>query len=92
MEYLGTDDGLSDLWICPRCGARLVSPNLWHSCGTFTVEDLRQITARDGAPTMSWSDPRRTWMANLKHGCRSLTTPSHAEQSTALTRQGHTTS
>ena len=40
MEYPGTDDGLAGLWICPRCGARLVSPNLWHSCGTFTVEDL----------------------------------------------------
>ena len=40
MEYPGTDDGLAGLWICPRCGARLVSPNLWYSCGTFTVEDL----------------------------------------------------
>src|SRR5262245_48376947 len=28
------------LWICPECGARLVSRNLWHSCGHFTVEDL----------------------------------------------------
>jgi hypothetical protein len=28
------------LWICPRCGARLVSRNLWHSCGTFTLEAL----------------------------------------------------
>jgi uncharacterized protein DUF5655 len=32
--------GASELWICPRCGARLVSRNLWHSCGTFTLEDL----------------------------------------------------
>jgi hypothetical protein len=31
---------LPDLWICPKCGARLVSRNLWHSCGTFTLEDL----------------------------------------------------
>lgn len=31
---------LSDLWICPRCGARLVSRNLFHSCGQFTLEDL----------------------------------------------------
>jgi uncharacterized protein DUF5655 len=29
-----------ELWICPRCGARLVSPNLSHSCGTFTLEQL----------------------------------------------------
>ena len=26
--------------ICPRCGARLVTKNLWHSCGTFTLEGL----------------------------------------------------
>jgi hypothetical protein len=28
------------VWTCPRCGARLVSRNLWHSCGRFTLEDL----------------------------------------------------
>ena len=28
------------LWICPRCGARLLTRNLWHSCGSFTLEDL----------------------------------------------------
>jgi hypothetical protein len=28
------------LWVCPQCGARLVSRNLWHSCGRFTLEDL----------------------------------------------------
>lgn len=28
------------LWICPLCGARLVSRNLWHSCGTYTLEAL----------------------------------------------------
>ena len=28
------------LWICPKCGARLVSGNLWHSCGQFTLEAL----------------------------------------------------
>src|SRR5262245_48895655 len=28
------------LWVCPRCGARLVTRNLWHSCGRFTLEDL----------------------------------------------------
>jgi hypothetical protein len=26
------------VWICPRCGARLVSRNLWHSCGQYTLE------------------------------------------------------
>ena len=29
-----------DLWICPRCGARLISRNLAHSCGWFRLEDL----------------------------------------------------
>jgi hypothetical protein len=28
------------LWVCPRCGVRLVSRNLWHSCGSFTLEAL----------------------------------------------------
>jgi hypothetical protein len=28
------------VWTCPRCGARLISKNLWHSCGRFTLEDL----------------------------------------------------
>ena len=30
----------SALWICPKCGARLVTRNLWHSCGRFTLEAL----------------------------------------------------
>ena len=28
------------LWHCPKCGARLVSRNLWHSCGRFTLAAL----------------------------------------------------
>jgi len=28
------------VWICPKCGARLVSRNLWHSCGRFTLAAL----------------------------------------------------
>jgi Domain of unknown function (DUF5655) len=28
------------MWICPRCGARLVSRNLWHSCGRFSLDEL----------------------------------------------------
>ena len=34
------DKELKDLWICPKCGARLVSKNLSHSCGQFTLEAL----------------------------------------------------
>lgn len=28
------------MWTCPQCGARLVTRNLWHSCGRFTLEAL----------------------------------------------------
>jgi Domain of unknown function (DUF5655) len=30
----------SPLWRCPKCGARLVTRNLWHSCGRFTLDAL----------------------------------------------------
>ena len=30
----------SDVWVCPKCGARLITRNLWHSCGTFSLDDL----------------------------------------------------
>jgi hypothetical protein len=33
-------DALPPLWACPKCGARFVSANMWHSCGRFRVEDL----------------------------------------------------
>lgn len=36
----GGGDELPEVWICPKCGARLVSRNLWHSCERFTLEDL----------------------------------------------------
>lgn len=31
---------LRPVWTCPKCGARLISKNLWHSCGKFTIESL----------------------------------------------------
>jgi hypothetical protein len=40
MGYADADGGLSGISICPRCGARLVTRNLWHSCGTFSLEGL----------------------------------------------------
>jgi hypothetical protein len=40
------------LWVCPRCGARLVSRNLWHSCGRFTLEALFR-GARPGVLTLA---------------------------------------
>ncbi len=35
-----SDQGQAPLWVCPQCGARLISRNLWHSCGRFTLEAL----------------------------------------------------
>jgi hypothetical protein len=40
------------LWICPKCGARLVSRNLWHSCGRFTLASLFR-TARPGVLSLA---------------------------------------
>jgi SAM-dependent methyltransferase len=31
----------SALWTCPKCGARLVGRNMWHSCGQATVEEWK---------------------------------------------------
>ncbi len=33
------DSGASELWTRPRCGHRFVTPNTWHSCGVFPLED-----------------------------------------------------
>jgi Domain of unknown function (DUF5655) len=32
--------GLPPVWHCPRCGARLVTRNLWHSCVQVTLDEL----------------------------------------------------
>jgi Domain of unknown function (DUF5655) len=40
VEPPDSSSALPELWICPRCGARLVSRNLWHSCGRYTLETL----------------------------------------------------
>jgi len=29
------------LWTCPKCGAKFVSKNLWHSCGEATLEEWK---------------------------------------------------
>ena len=31
---------MKNLWICPKCGARLITRNMWHSCGRYTLESL----------------------------------------------------
>jgi hypothetical protein len=45
---------------CPRCGARLVSRNLWHSCGEFALEDLF------AASTPETLDLARAYVAMLR--------------------------
>jgi hypothetical protein len=29
------------LWTCPKCGVKLLTRNLWHSCGRATLGDWR---------------------------------------------------
>jgi hypothetical protein len=40
MEHPDTSPASRALWICPKCGARLASRNLSHSCGRSTLEAL----------------------------------------------------
>ncbi len=28
------------LWVCPKCGETFVSPNMWHSCGKYSLQAL----------------------------------------------------
>jgi len=41
-ERTGSDqqsDGPRPVWICPRCGHRFVSANIWHSCSHHDVDE-----------------------------------------------------
>ena len=40
MDDAAAAPQLSGIWICPQCGARLISRNLWHSCGQHSLENL----------------------------------------------------
>ena len=31
----------SPLWTCPKCGAQLLTRNLWHSCGFATLDEWK---------------------------------------------------
>jgi len=31
---------VKELWQCPKCGAKLVTANMWHSCGVYSLEEL----------------------------------------------------
>ena len=36
-----TDTG-REPWTCPRCGVKLITANLWHSCGAATLAQWQQ--------------------------------------------------
>jgi hypothetical protein len=40
LSMHSAERGLPAVWECPNCAARLVSRNLWHSCGHFTLDAL----------------------------------------------------
>lgn len=31
---------LKPLWTCPKCGAKFVTKNMWHSCARYSLDDL----------------------------------------------------
>jgi len=35
---LSDADANKPLWECPKCGAKLVGRNMWHACGSFSVD------------------------------------------------------
>lgn len=35
----GTRRSDRSLWTCPKCGVKLLTKNLWHSCGRATLDD-----------------------------------------------------
>ncbi len=37
--------GRKELWLCPRCGHRFVTENLWHSCGRADLDSHFDGTA-----------------------------------------------
>ncbi len=37
----GPEAKVRPLWTCPRCGLKLVTRNLWHSCGQATLDDWK---------------------------------------------------
>ena len=59
MEERGSTGNLPPLWVCPSCGARLVSRNLWHSCVQLTLDEL---FARSDPPVL---EVARTYVSML---------------------------
>jgi len=72
---------LPPLWTCPKCGAKFVSANMWHSCGRYRVEDLftrsephvfelyrkfRRMVERCGPVTMIPQKSRLVFMVRMR--------------------------
>src|SRR6187401_218652 len=34
-----TDPTVRPLWACPRCGARFITANMWHSCTRVSLDE-----------------------------------------------------
>jgi hypothetical protein len=72
---------LPALWTCPKCGAKFVSANMWHSCGRYRLEDLfarsephvlelfqkfRRMVERCGPSTMIPQKTRVVFMVRMR--------------------------
>ncbi|MBI4428644.1 MAG: hypothetical protein HY562_05960 [Ignavibacteriales bacterium] len=40
LSSLVSDNIKKPLWRCPKCGAKFVTSNIWHSCGKHTLKEL----------------------------------------------------
>jgi Domain of unknown function (DUF5655) len=80
-KRLPATETLPPLWTCPKCRAKFVSANMWHSCGRFRLEDLfarsdpsvfalfkkfRRIVERCGPVTMIPQKTRVVFMVRMR--------------------------
>jgi hypothetical protein len=66
------------VWTCPKCGARHVTPNAWHSCGDHSVEEFlagrdralfdqfERLVARCGPYSLAPAKTRVAFMAQVR--------------------------
>ena len=38
----------SNLWVCPRCGAKLVAKNMSHACGDYSIQKFLEDKGEHG--------------------------------------------
>lgn len=76
-----TKEKLRPLWTCPKCGAKLLTKNLWHSCGYATLDEwsrrmgprgrrlyqrFEQMIARCGEYHVSPAKTRITFLGRVR--------------------------